>query len=109
MARRPAIVRYYFDADVLGLAKLVCQERGDCTYPGDPIGRVKKFERPPCPVRSTDVRDSDWIPEVARRGWLIITRDRAIQSRRAEIDAVRESGARMVNLTREARGPSWNC
>ena len=39
-----------------------------------------------------------WIPETARQGWLIITRDRRIQEHRAEIEAVSSSGARMVNL-----------
>jgi hypothetical protein len=37
-------------------------------------------------------------PETARHGWVIITRDRHIQDHRAEIEAVRTSGARMVNL-----------
>jgi PIN like domain len=43
-------------------------------------------------------RDEVWIPEAARQGWLIITRDRRIQEHRAEIEAVRVSGARMVTL-----------
>jgi hypothetical protein len=42
-----------------------------------------------------------WIPETARQEWLIITRDRHIQDHRAEIEAVRSSGARMVNLAAE--------
>lgn len=37
-------------------------------------------------------------PETARQGWLIIIRDRRIQEHRAEIDAVRNSGARMITL-----------
>ncbi|MFV2083603.1 hypothetical protein [Micromonospora sp. LOL_021] len=44
-------------------------------------------------------RDSEWIPEVAGRGWLIITRDRHIQEHRLEIAAVREHRAKMVALT----------
>jgi len=39
-----------------------------------------------------------WIPQTARQEWLIITRDRRIQDHRVEIEAVRSSGARMVNL-----------
>jgi hypothetical protein len=35
---KPAIVRYYVDADVLGLAKILTQVRSDVTYPGDPGG-----------------------------------------------------------------------
>lgn len=104
---RPAAIRVYFDADVLGLAKLLCQERADFTFPGDPGGRVKKRERPPCPITSPDVKDSVWIPDVAARGWLIVTRDRAIQENRAEINAVREHGARMVNLASVDAGRTW--
>jgi hypothetical protein len=35
---RPARVRYYIDADLLGLAKILVQIRTDVTYPGDPGG-----------------------------------------------------------------------
>jgi len=46
-------------------------------------------------------------PQVASLGWLIITRDSRIQQHRAEITAVRQSGARMVVLAGvEARG-TW--
>src|SRR6266851_2132054 len=76
---RPAIVRFYVDADVLGLAK---------------GGR----HRPPCPITRTDTPDARWIPETAKRQWLIVTRDRHIQEHRAEIEAVRATGARMVVL-----------
>lgn len=33
---QPAEIRFYFDADVLGLAKVVVRFRPDVTYPGDP-------------------------------------------------------------------------
>jgi hypothetical protein len=96
---KPAIVRYYTDADILGLAKILVQIRGDVTYPGDPGGPVKGGRvRAPCTITEVDTDDDVWIPEAARQGWLIITRDRHIQDHRAEIDAVRSSGARMVNL-----------
>jgi hypothetical protein len=96
---KPAIVRYYVDADVLGLAKILSQVRSDVTYPGDPGGPVKGGRvRAPCPILDTGTDDEIWIPETARQGWLIITRDRRIQEHRAEIEAVRSSGARMVNL-----------
>ncbi len=35
---KPAVVRFYVDADVLGLAKILVQVRSDVTYPGDPGG-----------------------------------------------------------------------
>jgi hypothetical protein len=105
--QRPAIIRFYFDADVLGLAKLIVSLRHDVTYPGDPGGVVHRRERPPCSITSPATADEDWIPETARQGWLIITRDRRIQHHRAELDAVRTSGARMTTLASdEARG-TW--
>jgi hypothetical protein len=62
---RPAQVRYYFDANVLGLAKVVSTLRPDVTYPGDPGGEVRKRLRPPCPVEDPATEDLVWIPLVA--------------------------------------------
>ena len=96
---RPARVRHYIDADLLGLAKILVQIRTDVTYPGDPGGPVKGGRvRDPCAVTDPATLDHIWIPEAARQEWLIITRDRRIQDRPAEIEAVRASGARMINL-----------
>lgn len=102
---KPAIVRFYVDADVLGLAKVLGQLRSDVTYPGDSGRVVHRRQRPPCPITSTQTPDTQWIPETSRRGWLIVTRDSRIQDHRSEIAAVRDNGARMVALAgKEARG-----
>jgi hypothetical protein len=104
---KPAAVRFYFDADVLGLAHVIAALRSDATYPGDPGAVVKRRERPPCVITDPATKDDQWIPLVASLGWLIITRDSRIQQHRAEIGAVRDSGARMVALAGdEARG-TW--
>jgi PIN like domain len=96
---KPAAVYYYVDADLLGLAKVLVQVRSDVTYPGDPGGLTRSRRvRPPCTITDPDTHDDVWIPETARQGWLIITRDRHIQDHRAEIEAVRSSSGRMVNL-----------
>jgi len=104
---KSATVRYYFDADVLGLAKIVVQLRPDSTFPGDPGGVLHKRRRGPCPITTPETLDPHWIPLVAARGWLIITRDSNIQGHRAEIDAVRESGARMVALAGKDSIGTW--
>ena len=96
---KPADVRFYLDADLLGLARVLAGLRHDVTYPGDPGALIHKRSRPPCPITSPAVKDTQWIPEVAARGWLIITRDRHIQEHHLEIAAVREHRARMVALT----------
>ena len=75
MSLRAAQVRFYVDADILGLGKILGSLRNDVTYPGDPGAVIHKRQREPCPIASPDVLDTDWIPQVAARGWLIITRD----------------------------------
>jgi hypothetical protein len=103
-----AIVRFYLDADVLGLAKILVQIRNDVTYPGDPGGVVHKRRRAACPVETPDVFDTVWIPEVTSHDWLIITRDSNIAVNRAEIGAVRRSGARMVALAGKEAIGTWD-
>lgn len=104
---KPAQVRFYFDADVLGLAMLLGQVRADITYPGDPGARIKRRVRPPCPVTTPGALDEEWIPLVASQRWTIITRDRHIQEKRAELDAVRIHGAKMINLAGKEAGTTW--
>jgi hypothetical protein len=106
-AARPATVRFYVDADVLGLAKILVTIRSDVTFPGDPGGVIHRRQRPACPITSTRTPDEIWIPETARRGWLIITRDSRIQHHRAEIRAVQTSGARMIAPAGVDAGGTW--
>lgn len=104
---RPAAVRFYVDADVLGLAHVISKLRSDVTYPGDPGAVFNRRRRPPCVITSPAVKDPVWIPQVAQQGWLIITRDRRIQEHRAEIQAVRDAGAKMVTLASADAGSTW--
>lgn len=95
---KPAVVRFYLDADVLGLAHVVAGLRSDATYPGDPGAVIKRRERSARPIADPATKDDMWIPQVASLGWLIVTRDSRIQQHRAEIEAVKGSNARMVAL-----------
>ena len=109
---RPAklvAVRFYADADVLGLAKVLCQVRADVTYPGDLGGPVKGGRvRPACPITTPATLDSVWIPTTAKQGWLIITRDRHIQDHEAEKQAVVDHGARMAALAGSDAKDNWH-
>jgi len=100
-------VRFYFDADLLGLAKVLVPLRPDMTYPGDPGGVVHKRERPPCVITDGSTLDEVWIPQVAAQGWVILTRDSRIQDQPAEIGAVRAYGTRMVALAAADAGTVW--
>ncbi len=106
MAIRRAEVRFYFDADILGVAHVIAALRPDCTYPGDPGAVIHRRRRLPCPVMKKD--DEDWVPRVAELGWLIITRDHNIRENPEERRAVRVSGARMVALSGQDAGNKWD-
>jgi hypothetical protein len=104
---RESAVRYYFDADILGLAHVLCPIRPDMTYPGDPGAIVHKRRRPACPITSTSMPDTEWLPIVSAQNWLIITRDHNIRENIAERHAVRDHGARMVALAGEDAKTRW--
>jgi PIN like domain len=104
---RPAQVRFYIDADILGLGKVLGDLRNDVTYPGDPGALIHKRQRPACPITEPATLDPDWIPVVAEREWLIITRDSKIIDNPNEIAAVRENGAKMVALNQVDAGTKW--
>lgn len=104
---KPAAVRFYFDADILGLGKLVARLRNDCTYPGDPGAVIHKRCRPPCLVGSAETPDEEWIPLVTDAGYMIITRDAQIGRRVAGRKAVTEHRARMVVLAAPDAGTLW--
>lgn len=105
---REAHVRYYVDADTLGLAHVLAAIRADVTYPGDPGGEVRGRSRPPCPITSTEVADEVWIPEVARRGWTTITRDKTIERRPGERAAVLAHRAKVVAITSDEKLTVWH-
>jgi hypothetical protein len=105
---KPAQVRFYIDADMLGLAKVLVTLRPDVTYPGDPGGTLHKRQRPACPIASPATLDHIWIPEVTRQGWLIITRDSRILDHRAEIGAIREHKGRLIALAGAEATNTWN-
>lgn len=64
---RPAQVRYYFDADILGVGKLIAGLRPDCTYPGDPGATLHKRVRPACIIGSPATTDAEWLGPVEVR------------------------------------------
>ena len=91
-------IRFYVDADLIGLGKLLVQVRSDVTYAGDPGGTgVSRRQRPPCPI-SYNMTDAEWISIAAGKGWIVITRDRHMISRPAELAAIKANSARHVRI-----------
>lgn len=102
-----ALVRYYVDADLLGLAHVLVGLRADVTYPGDPGGTVKRRTRPHCPVTSPRAPDREWLPVVGRLGWAVITRDRRIERRPAEKAAVLDHRVKLFAITSTEQLDKW--
>lgn len=103
-----ATVRFYFDADILGLAKVVGMLRPDVTFPGDPGAQIHGRARAPCAITTADTPDTVWIPYTASNGMVAVTRDGRIRQRVAELDAVIEHDARLVVLTSTDAKTVWD-
>lgn len=98
-------IRFYVDADLLALGKSLVQARYDITYPGDPGDRNRG--RPACPVTDPNTKDLVWIPIVADLDWVVISRDRTISRKPAEVDAVKTHAVRMVVLDVRRDPSTW--
>jgi predicted nuclease of predicted toxin-antitoxin system len=46
-----------------------------------------------------DARDAQWLPEVGRRGWVVLTKDRHIRTRQSELIALLGAGVAAFVLT----------
>jgi predicted nuclease of predicted toxin-antitoxin system len=46
-----------------------------------------------------DADDQTWISEVGRRGWVVLTKDKAIRTRPVELNAVEAAKVRMFSLS----------
>jgi PIN like domain len=80
--------RWFVDESALGLGKLLARARDDVVFTGHP-------EIPEIPLGTPDV---DWMPVVARHGWVAIRRDRRIHTRPVEVRVFAEVGLRTVWL-----------
>jgi hypothetical protein len=61
----------------------------------------------PCVISDPETGDEIWIPVVTRAGMAIITRDKRIATRTAEINAVVASAARMFAVTSRENLELW--
>lgn len=80
---------YFTDENLLGLGKLLTRAgRTDVVYPGHP-------NLPEVPLGAPDL---DWMPIVAERDLIVLTRERRIRTRPVELNAYREHGIRSVRV-----------
>lgn len=47
----------------------------------------------------SNAKDEDWLSEVGRRGWVVLTKDRRFHTRELELTAIANSKTRVFKLT----------
>lgn len=78
---------YFADENALGLGKLLERSgRDDVVFPGHGL-------LPEVPLGTPDL---DWMPVVSARRLIVLTRDKRIRTRPAELKSYREYGIRAV-------------
>lgn len=86
--RRADPIRYLADENAIGLAKVLIREHGRTD-----VRHVGQAELPEIPRGTPDLQ---WLAWAGQRGWIVLTRDRRIRTRPAELRAFREHGVRVV-------------
>lgn len=88
MGRLDGVV-YFADENCLGLARLlIARGRVDVVHPGHDL----------LPEVPRETPDLEWMPIVAKAGLIVVTRDRRIRTRPAELREYRSQGLRSVWL-----------
>lgn len=73
---------------------------------------MKRIRRFPCPVEMHDsyfgptTEDDEWLPEVAKRGWTVISQDYKLHVRENELHALKTNGVGAFYLW-GASEPQW--
>jgi hypothetical protein len=91
-------VRFYVDETSLGLGKVLEIARHDVIHCGHRL-------IPECPHGILGI---DWIPLVAARGLVVITLDKHIRTRPAELSAFRDGGLRAFFIGPKDNDNTWS-
>lgn len=95
--RSGAGARFFCDANDMALGAGLASLRRDVVYPG----------HEDLPAVVPDTKDHEWIPVVAARGLLVITRDKKIRRRPVELMAWKAGGLRGFVLTGAGQQSTW--
>ena len=90
-------MRFFVDENVIALGQALAAARSDVLHPGH-----KQLPEVP-----RGALDPDWIPIVARRDMVVLTRDKGIRYKAGERELFMESGLRVVALTGTKNMSTW--
>jgi len=89
-------IRFYVDEDTLHLGKALAAVRDDVVHPGHVH----------CPI-PRGALDSQWLPIVGERDWLLISRDKRLRTKPAEKIKLIDAEIRAVVLTGAGNMSRW--
>src|SRR5689334_20243472 len=79
-------LRFYFDESLLGVGKALAIARRDTVHVGHPLIAED------LPL---GILDTEWLPRVGARGWIVLLRDRRIRTKPVELAAFRRHSVRV--------------
>ena len=97
MAPDPAVLRFYADESILGVGKALAIARTDLIHPGHAL-------IPEVPLGTVD---PVWMPEVAKRNMIVLSRDKRIRTKPAELAVFRDHGLRVFWIAGKRDLTSW--
>ena len=98
MPADPAQLRFFVDESALGLGKALAVARRDVVHTGHPL----------IPDAPPGALDPEWIPAVADRGLVVISRDKRIRTKPAEVALLREHALRVFWLAGKRDLSTWD-
>ncbi|OHU68858.1 hypothetical protein BKG86_02070 [Mycobacteroides chelonae] len=91
------LLRFYVDESAAGLGLALAAARKDTIHVGHPL-------IPECPYGALD---PDWIPAVAGRGLIVISRDKKLRTKPVEIRALWDHGLKVFNIGGKRDLSTW--
>ena len=98
MAAVAHLVRFYVDESAAGLGLALAAARKDTVHVGHPL-------IPECP---RGARDTEWIPAVAARDLVVITRDEKLRTKPIEVRALWDAGLRVFCIGGRKDLSTWD-
>lgn len=98
MAADPASLRLFVDESALGLGKALAIARRDVIHTGHPL----------IPQAPLGALDTDWIPEVAKRELAVISRDKRIRTKPAEVALLKQHKMRVFWIAGKRDLATWD-
>jgi len=90
-------LRFFCDESALGLGKALAAARRDVIHPGHGL----------IPDVPTGTLDPIWMPIIAKRGLIVIARDKKIRTKPAELAAFRDHGLRAFWIAGKRDLSNW--